>query len=287
MLTEVNTALFSDYCTGWLEQQEETVRPSSYAKYYGIVEKHIKPALGDCQLSELSTDWIAQLAQQKTVQENLSARTVQAILVVLRSILDYAQEETAFDFSGIEMPYPKLSREKKQALSIEEQEKLMRFLVTDMDCCKFGIFLSLMAGLQIGELCALQWNDISIPERTITAAHTMQRVQNFAPDAKTKTIVQIGPSKRKPDEQKIPLTKLTAAYCVKFRQEDVKSFVLTGTRDSMEPRTLQYRFKKYMTVCGLPQVHFETLRYGFSTRCIDVDFEMGNLRRIAQHNIRK
>ncbi|MCD8018101.1 MAG: tyrosine-type recombinase/integrase [Clostridiales bacterium] len=154
-----------------------------------------------------------------------------------------------------------------------------------MDDCKFGIFLSLMAGLQIGEVCALRWSDISIPERTISVTHTMQRVQNLAPDAETKTIVLIGPSTRRPDEQRIRLTNLTEAYCEKFRREDENAFILTGTRAYMEPRTLQYHFKKYMAACGLPQVHFETLRYGFSTRCIDVDFETRTLREIVQQII--
>lgn len=285
MPTEEGHFIFSDYCSGWLSQQEGTVRTSSYAKYSALVEKHIMPALGKCQLSELSSEQIAQFAQEKTEQEKLSAKTVYMILVVLRSILDFVQKETDYDFSDVVMPYPKLTREKKQALTAEEQERLLRFLVWEMDTCKFGIFLSIMAGLRIGEICALQWEDISIPERTVTAAKTLQRVKNFDPDITTKTVLHIGPSNRKSDEQKIHLTDLTVAYCEKFWQEDEKSFVLTGTRACMEPRTLQYRLKKYMTACNLPQVHFETLRYGFSTRCIDVDFEMEKIGNIVRKNI--
>ncbi len=207
------------------------------------------------------------------------------ILVVLRSIMDYVQKETNYDFSSVAIPYPKLTKEKKQALSLEEQERLLHFLVWDMDTCKFGIFLSIMTGMQIGEICTLQWGDVSIPERTVTVAKTLQRVKNFDPNITTKTVLQIGPSNRRSDEQSIHLTDLTVAYCKKFRLEDEKAFVLTGTRACMEPRVLQYRFKKYMTSCNLPQVHFETLRYGFSTRCIDVDFEMEKAGEIVRKNI--
>ncbi|MCD8020787.1 MAG: site-specific integrase [Clostridiales bacterium] len=285
MPTEKDNLIFSDYCYKWLSQQEATVRTSSYAKYSSLVEKHIMLVLGKCRLSELSSERVAQFAQEKTEQDELSAKTVHMILGILHSILDYVQKETHYDFSGVVMPYPKLVRKKKQALTSEEQERLLRFLLEEMDTCKFGIFLSIMAGLQIGEICALQWGDISISERTVTAANTLQRVKNFNPDITTKTVLQIGPSKRKSDEQKIHLTEMTVAYCKKFRQEDGKSFVLTGTRACMEPRALQYRLKRYMTACDLPQVHFETLRYGFSTRCIEVDFEMEEISNIVRGNI--
>lgn len=285
MPIEEDNLIFSDYCSEWLRRQKGTVRPASYAKYSALVERHIIPELGMYQLSELSSDLIAQFAQKKTEQEKLSAKTLHMILIVLHSILDNVQKETSYDFTGIAMPYPKLTREKKQALSSEEQARLLQFLVLEMDTCKFGVFLSIMAGLQIGEICALQWEDISIPEHTLTAAHTLQRVKNFDPEVATKTVLQIGPSNRKGDEQRIHLTELTVAYCKRFRQEDEKSFVLTGTRSCMEPRALQYKLKKYTTACNLPQVHYETLRYGFSTRCIDVDFEMDKMGKIVRGNI--
>ncbi len=37
--------------------------------------------------------------------------------------------------------------------------------------------------------------------------------------------------------------------------------------------------------CDLPQVYFETLRYGFSTRCIEVDFKMEKISNIVRKNI--
>ena len=61
------------------------------------------------------------------------------------------------------------------------------------------------------------------------------------------------------------------------------AFVLTGTSDYMEPRTLQYRMEKYTAECGLEGVHFHTLRHTFATRCVEVGFEIKSLSEILGH----
>ena len=51
----------------------------------------------------------------------------------------------------------------------------------------------------------------------------------------------------------------------------------------MEPRTLQYRFQKYLAACNLSDVHFHTLRHTFATRCVEAGFEIKSLSEILGH----
>ena len=51
----------------------------------------------------------------------------------------------------------------------------------------------------------------------------------------------------------------------------------------MEPRTLQYRMKKYTRECGLEGVHFHTLRHTFATRAVEAGFEIKSLSEILGH----
>ena len=67
---------------------------------------------------------------------------------------------------------------------------------------------------------------------------------------------------------------------------EVKSrnaYILTGNGDFIEPRTLQYRLKKYAKDCGIEDIHFHTLRHTFATRCVEVGFEIKSLSEILGH----
>ena len=67
-----------------------------------------------------------------------------------------------------------ISHDKKEmrVFSIEEQKQLVEYLLNDMDLYKFGVLLSLSTGLRIGELCGLEWNDISEDRISVNALYS-------------------------------------------------------------------------------------------------------------------
>ncbi len=72
--------------------------------------------------------------------------------------------------------------------------------------------------------------------------------------------------------------------CDRMRHENGAAYILTGSERCMEPRTLQYRMKKYARDCGLDGVHFHTLRYTFATRAVEAGFEIKSLSEILGHS---
>ena len=62
------------------------------------------------------------------------------------------------------------------------------------------------------------------------------------------------------------------------------AYVLTGTTDYMEPRTLQYRIEKYTRACGLEGIHAHTFRHTFATRAVEVGFEIKSLSEVLGHS---
>lgn len=76
----------------------------------------------------------------------------------------------------------KLTVKKKEkemrVLCQSEQEELIQVLIHDMDLYKFGVLLSLYTGIRIGELCALQWEDVSISNSMLKIRKTMQRIKD-------------------------------------------------------------------------------------------------------------
>ena len=51
----------------------------------------------------------------------------------------------------------------------------------------------------------------------------------------------------------------------------------------VEPRLMQFRFKKMTVDCNLTGVTFHTLRHTFATRCIECGFDIKSLSEILGH----
>lgn len=135
----------------------------------------------------------------------------------------------------------------------------------------------------IGELCALQWGSISLREKTIRIAATLQRLRDTDEAGTTRTRVVIGSPKSDTSVRTIPMTAYMAELCGKMHPGSATAYVLTGTDAYMEPRALQYRMEKYTRDCGLEDVHFHTLRHTFATRAVEVGFEIKSLSEVLGH----
>lgn len=281
--TETDRHKLQQYCDEWLQLQQIKVKESTYARYKTILEKHIQPALGSYSPLAFNEALIDAFTQELLYGKKLSPKTVKDILVVLRSVLKYTAKQYQGVFPNLQFSYPKDTKHTIRVLTLEEQERLTAYLLQELDPCKFGILLALFTGIRIGELCALQWADISTYEKTITIRATMQRCKNLENDPATKTKIIIGNPKSDNSARVIPYTEYAATLVGRMDPSNAAAFVLTGTEEYMEPRTLQYRFAKYTRECGLEDVHFHTLRHTFATRCIEVGFEIKSLSEILGH----
>ena len=216
--------------------------------------------------------------------DGLAVKTVHDILVVLHSVLKYTATLFPGVFPVIEINYPKESRKEMRVLSRDEQNRFMSYLLTDMDSCKFGLLLALSTGGRIGELCALQWCNINIREQTIKIAATLQRLHDTDMQGETRTRIVIGAPKSDTSVRTIPMISYLANLCKQMDPGNMGAYVLTGTTDYMEPRTLQYRIEKYTHACGLEGIHAHTLRHTFATRAVEVGFEIKSLSEVLGHS---
>lgn len=170
-----------------------------------------------------------------------------------------------------------------RVLSRDEQKRLAVYLLDGTDFCKFGVLLMLFTGLRIGELCALRWSDVNIKEKVISVSATMQRLRSTDTDTAEKTKILIGAPKSDTSVRTIPLTDYAATLCRQFAVRNAATYILTGTENYMEPRSLQYRIEKYTKECGLEGVHAHTLRHTFATRAVEVGFEIKSLSEVLGH----
>ncbi|MCD7730546.1 MAG: site-specific integrase, partial [Oscillospiraceae bacterium] len=112
---------------------------------------------------------------------------------------------------------------------------------------------------------------------------TMQRIQ--IEDSLTKTEVIITEPKSKSSIREIPLNDELCSFLKKYYDNlPTDAFLLTGKNDRfIEPRLLEYKFKKYIKECSLDNINFHALRHTFATRCVENGFEIKTLSEILGH----
>lgn len=272
------------FCDEWLRLKRSKVKESTYVKYHAVIEKHIKPMLGNHKANLINELLLEQLAYDLLHERKLSTKTTKDILTVLHAVLKYAEKQTpSLNLSRIDVTYPKVENKQMRVLTREEQTNFTQFLLTSTDYCKFGTLLALLTGLRIGEICALRWQDISLDEGIIHVKSTMQRIKNLDSFSGVKTRIVISDPKSFSSTRVIPLSPLAFELCCKFYTTP-NAYILTGEPNRyMEPRTLQYRMTRYAKECGMPDVHFHTLRHSFATRCVEVGFEIKSLSEVLGH----
>ncbi len=280
----INPSTISEISREWLSKKRLEVKESPIIKYGCIIPRHISPAIGDCAPDRLTTGMIDEFSR-RLLAGGLSPKSVHDILVVLRGVLGYAEEISGNENSMPRIRYPARERKEMRVLSREEQNRLIGYLRHDMDDCKFGVLLALLSGMRLGEICALRWENIAVDERTITVSSTLQRLRDTAGGtASPITRITTSPPKSARSSRTIPMTAYTAELCGRMRRENGSAYILTGSERCMEPRTLQYRMKRYARDCGLEGVHFHTLRHTFATRAVEAGFEIKSLSEILGHS---
>ncbi len=275
---------FAYYCDSWLASNGGSLKVSSLNRYENDIKNHIKPFFGEKLPSDITSEEVDSFSRMLLQQQGLSPKTVRNILALFHSVFVFIRKRTQWNLREPEIIYPKERRKAVRVLDEKEEERFMRFLVREMDICKFAVYMALRTGMRIGEICALRWLDISFDARTISICHTAQRIRNTEEGAGTKTKIMIGPPKSESSCRMIPLMPDMAALCMRFCTSETGAFVLTGTGQCMDPRKLQRRLKAYTEKCGIKEVHFHTLRHTFATRCIEAGFDMKTLSEILGHS---
>ena len=263
----------------WLCINRERIKTSSLQRYEGFWKNHIEKAIGFKTAISCTTIAIHEFAVDR-LNSGLSAVSVNAILVFLHSCFKYGHRQYRIPMPDF-IYFPR-NKTEMRVLSQAEQQRLEQYLLKELDIYKFGVLLTLYTGLRIGELCALQWKDIE--NGSVTVRKTMQRLQKTSGYGSE---VVIGSPKTKTSERIIPLPPFLLEFVDMFyNRQDPSAYILsTKEKTVVEPRVMQYKFKKYMQDVAIKGATPHTLRHTFATRCVDTyHFEIKTLSELLGHS---
>lgn len=257
----------------WLNSIRISVKESTYQKYETAVHNHILNSyLTTKKLRDLNTKEIYQFAEQLCAN-GLSAKTVNDILVVLGLVLKYTEE--IYNIPKPKIKYLKMQRKELRVLTNQEQAILEHFLFQDTNSYKLGILIALYTGIRIGELCALQWEDVQTD--SICINKTIQRLR-----VGERTALSITTPKTSSSVRNIPIPSFLNEYMKSFRGRG--AVVKNSYGKAVEPRLMQKTFEKYIKECGLSKTNFHALRHTFATRCVESGFDIKSLSDILGHS---
>ena len=160
-----------------------------------------------------------------------------------------------------------------------EQGRLFDYIYHRQDKYTVAVLLCLYTGLRLGELCALQWTDFDLENLTLSIKRTVQRVA--VPGYMTKTVLMITNPKSESSERIIPLTAQIVKLLIQLKENTPYVF---GGEKPLDPRTMQYRFKKILKEAEIEEKHFHLLRHTFATNCVENRMDVKTLSEILGHS---
>lgn len=258
---------FSKIVALWKEDKKQYVKRSTFAAYTLLIENHILPTFGEMALVE---EQDVQTFVFRKLNEGLSHKTIKDILIVLKMILRFGAKNQMTEYRQIDIKFP-TERDKHSIdiLNRSHQKQIMEYIRLYFTFKNLGIYICLSAGMRIGEICALTWDDLDVENGIIHVRKTIQRIYVIEEHRKYTEVILDTP-KTKNSIREIPMTKNLLKMIRPIKKiVNGNFYVLTNEPKPTEPRTYRNYYKQFMQSLGLPLIKFHGLRHSFATRCIE------------------
>ena len=262
-----NNLTFREVSGLWAQEKRMFVKRSTFAAYSLILTNHLVPAFGG--MTDVREESVQEFVLGK-LESGRSSKTVKDMLIVLKMVMKFAAKHEYMPYRQIEVRFPtERERSELPVFSRADQKRVMKYLTENFSFRNLGVYICLSAGLRIGEVCALRWEDLDVARGVIVVDKTLQRIY-FVEEKVRHTEVVIDTPKSADSMREIPMTKELLRILKPLRRiVNPAFFVLTNCAKPTEPRTYRNYYKKLMKEMGMPPLKFHGLRHSFATRCIE------------------
>lgn len=264
---------FEEAANEWFSDARDNVKISTAGAYSRLLKTHLIPYFGEMKYKDITPEIIENFIASEQ-EKGFNNRHISNTLTLLRMITRYTSEKYRCFNPAVSVKSPKCDRKsRKSEYTSEEREKVLNILLTDIDGAKAAALLALHAGLHVGELCALKWEDIDLDNGTVRIEKTLQRV---ALDEGSKVyLMELDGSKKRV----VPIADYMCEILREFEAAPY-TFFLSETRRPVEPRTIQYRLAALFRGTGL-EITFVKLREMFVDKCIEMGIDLAAVSKMS------
>ena len=258
---------FEEIVVLWQADKKQYVKRSTYSAYSLLVNNHLIPAFAG--VYDVTEDMVQSFLFTK-LEQGLSQKSIKDILIVLKMILRFGVKQGCLEHREIDLKFPtERERQEVEVLSRNNQKHIMEYVQSHFTFMNLGIYICLCAGLRIGEVCALVWDDIDVENGVINVSKTIQRIYVIEGGEKHTEVI-IDTPKSKNSIREIPIARDLLKMIKPFKKVvNGRFYVLTNSAQPTEPRTYRNYYKRLMTQLDMPKLKFHGLRHSFATRCIE------------------
>lgn len=278
----MNKKQLSEVIDLWKIDKKQYVKKSSFSAYTLLIENHLLPNFGN-KLAIEEAD-VQSFVFQK-LETGLSHKTIKDILIVLKMILKFGAKNKWLQYTPFDIQFP-TEREKHniEVLTKTDQKKIMNYIQEHFTFRNLGVYICLSAGMRIGEVCALTWEDIDTDNGIISVNRTIQRIYVIE-DGTRRTELILDTPKTKNSIREIPISKDLLRILKPFKKiVNPLFFVLTNDAKPTEPRTYRSYYKNLMRELKMPELKFHGLRHSFATRCIESNCDYKTVSVLLGHS---
>lgn len=271
------------------------IKQSTAISYEGYIRNHTIPELGDVKLKDVKYDMLQKFFNKKA--QKYSPKTVRNLRTMLHKAFKDAYLNDLIEKNFVEfVRLPTVIHPEMRVLTVNEQKKLIAELNRTEEQFAFGIFLCLMTGIRIGELCGLQWKHIDIEDANLKIRQTLQRLPKLNYDGiGNKTEIVIGSPKSKDSIRDIPLDDIVINRILEYRKERINAhnssivapeeFVIASKIGKpTEPRTMKDVFERILNQAHIEKANLHALRHTFATRALEAGIDFKTLSVILGHS---
>lgn len=107
--------IFKEYVEIWQKEKQEFVKATTMSAYKLLIKKHLMPTFGEMEISLINNDIVSAFAFKK-LDEGISKKSVQDIIICLKMIIKNAALKNLIEMPQIQVRYPKNTMIKKKLL---------------------------------------------------------------------------------------------------------------------------------------------------------------------------
>jgi len=255
----------------YLEEHERVYnRVPTAVKNEGICRNHIIPRLGKKRLTDIRPIDMRKF-QNHCIRDKTPAVAYNTMRT-LKKIFNWAVEWEIMEYNPIRGKLPPEPRNEHPTLSPGQLAEVLEDLAPRE---KIVVSLGVFAGLRIGEIFGLKWEDIDFEKNTISIR------RQFSSGI-------IGPLKTEGSSAVIPIWDRLSKMLKEWKlQCGSPEWLIPGKNPGMPLRPERWRqlqWGKIRKAHGLPSnLRFHDLRHSFATLLISAGADTGDIQKLMRH----